>query len=495
MRSNQVIIVLGVATLLSLSGCVNREAQQQSKRTTEQVTDKRVPISVASVTRKSLTEFEPITGQLTTDAETKLGAKISGKLTAVYVREGDKVTAGQIVAQLDTASLTIQLSQAASSVSAAQAALNQAVRNARITPDRSAAAVSQARANLKQAQAQLQKALAGARPEEKAQAEAAVRAARSNMQTAKTNRDRQANLFREGATSQQALDAAENAYQAALAQYEQAVQALNIANNAVRAEDIETARMAVAQAEEGVRSALANQKLDELLQDQVASARAQLDAARAQYRLANQALEDAKIRASFSGTVLGQPLQVGTIVSPGTPVVTIIGESGLYFEGDVPAALLSKATVGAPVTITVDGVEGSFIGRLESVSPAAANVGRVFRARIKFASSNPSLKAGLFARGLIKVREAIDVLSIPTSAIQSRGVGDVVFVVDGDKVREVKVKRGLTQNGYTQILGEVKEGDKVATVGVEDLQNNSPIILTKESNSSQTPAATTETEQ
>src|SRR5690606_30134934 len=146
---------------------------------------------------------------------------------------------------------------------------------------------------------------------EKAQAEAAVRAARSNMKTAKTDGDRPAILFREGATSQQDLDAAENTYQDALTQYEQAVQALNIANNAVRAEDIETARMAVAQAEEGVRSALANQKLDELLQDQVASARAQLDAARAQYRLANQALEDAKIRASFAGTVLGQPLQVG----------------------------------------------------------------------------------------------------------------------------------------------------------------------------------------
>lgn len=474
------ISLVTLATLCSfivVGGCVNRTAQQQAKATAALVTEKAVTVAVDSVVRRDMAEYAPITGQLTTDAETSLGAKAGGRLVAVYVQDGDKVSAGQVVAQVDTSSQRIQLSQAASQVQAAQSQLNQALTTARITPTRSLAALNSAKAQLAQARAQLSKAIAGSRPEEKAQAQAALRAAKSNMETAKTARDRQSNLFSQGAVSKQALDNAENAYQAALAQYEQAVASLDIANNAVRSEDIEAAREAVRQAEEGVRTAEANRRMDVNLNDQVRSAQAQLQSARSQYTLVLQQIDDAKVRSSFSGTVLGTPLQVGTVVSPGTPILKVIGASGIYFEGDVPATMVAKMAVGSSVNITVDGATGTFIGRIDALSPAATNVGRVFRARIKFPSFDPALRAGLFARGNVKTRQESQVLTVPNLAIQDRAGQKVVYVVEGSAVREVPVTTGLEEKDFVQVQGQLKEDDKVVVKGAEDLSDKSAIKL------------------
>lgn len=477
--NGKTLLILAIAISLA-PGCVNRNAQAQAKRTQTIVTDQTKEVQVASAETRDLEETLPITGEVATSEDANIGAKMPGKIVAVYVRDGDSVTAGQVIAQLDSTNQMIQIRQAQSQVNGARSQLNQAIANARIGPSRTSAAVAQAQAQLRSAKAQLQKALTGARPEERAQSEAAANAAKSNMETAKRERDRQLKLYQEGAASQQRYEQAENAYQAALSQYEQALQQVQMTQSWSRPEDIASAREQVRQAEEAVKTAQAGKSLDVLLQDQVQGARATLQGATESLNLARQGLEDLKVRAPFSGRIAGRPAQAGTVVAGGTPVARIIGAEGTFFEGEFPANLLSKIKIGSPVRVVIDGLNGrTIIGTVISISPSASSVGRLFRARIQIGNS-PDIRPGMFARGEVTMNRIEDATVVPTVAIVKRGEKSLVFLSQGDKAKLVEVKPGLVTNGFTQV-SSVLPGDKVIVAGQNDLEDGSAIRLEKES--------------
>lgn len=473
-------LLIAAMAVVSAGGCVNRAAQEQAKRTQAIVTDQTKEVAVSPAISKSITETLPITGEVTTSEDVSIGAKVPGKIVSVYVREGDSVSPGQLIAMLDASNANIQIQQAQAQVNATRSQLNQALANARVTPQRTSAAVAQAQAQLRAAKAQLSKAISGARPEERNQAQAAANSAKSNMETAKKERDRQQILLREGAVSQQRYDQAENAYQIALSQYEQALQQVNLIQSITRPEDIESAREQVRQAEEGVKTAQANKKLDVVLGDQVAAARASMQGAMATLNLARQGLEDLKVRSPLSGRVSGKPIQPGTVVAGGTPIVRIIGASGTYFEGEFPASLLSQIRVGAAVTVRIDGLEGrTLIGSIVSISPSASSVGRLFRARVQIQAGS-EIRPGMFARGEVALRTVNDATVVPTGAIVKRGDQSIVFIRQGDKAKLVNVKPGLTTDGFTQV-DAVMPGDEVIVRGQNDLDDGSAIRLEKAS--------------
>lgn len=483
-------IIIPLLLLAALAGCADREGQRLAKQTETLVTKKAKPVRLVSVQTKSLTEFIDITGDVVTSEESAVGSKVGGKLLAVYVRNGDAVSAGQLLATVDSANQGLAVQQARSQMAAAQASLNQALTNARVTPQRTAAAVEAARAQVRSAKAQLEKALRGARTEERKQADAAVAAASSNMETARKQRDRVKKLYEEGAASQQAYEQVENAYQASLNQFTQATQQREMLQNGVRPEDIESARAQVRQAEEGLRQAEANRKLDALLMDQVNAARANLDSARTQLSLAQNNLSDTQVRAPFSGHVSGNPLQAGTVIAPGTPIVRVVGKGGSYFEGAVPANSLSAIKIGSPVEISIDGMSdlAKLIGTVSSISPNASSVGRVFKVRIEMPAGAAEVRPGMFARGKVSIREVPDAKVVPSGAIVVRNDKQVVFVLDGTKVRMQPVITGIVQDGLTQVKG-LMGNEQVVITGQSDLDEGTLVEPEKVSLSARNPWA------
>ncbi len=469
---------MGIA--LVATGCVNRAAQEQAKKTEEIVTNPKVSVSVGVVATRSVSETQEITGEVTTSADTQIGAKVGGRVVSVYVKDGDAVVAGGLIAELDGANQRIQVQQAMAQVQAAQSGLSQAMANAAVGPQRTSAAVAQAQAQLRSAKAQLQKALNGARPEERAQSQAAVNAAKSSMETAKKELDRVRTLFSQQVASQQRLEQAENAFNGAQSQYMQALEQQRLIQAGARTEDIASAREAVRQAEEGVRTAQASKKLDVLLFQQVESARANVMAAQSQLALARQSLSDLQIRAPFAGRISGRPVQSGSVVGVGTPVARLIGGDGAYFEGEIPASALPTVQPGSVVRVTVDGLAGqTFEGTVAATSPSASSIGRLFRARIQLAGAGSTIKPGMFARGLVTVRTIKDALVVPTSAITLRGDRSVVFVLNGSKVKLVSVVPGLQTDGVTQVTGDVHVGDQVVTEGQSNLDEGTEVEIGK----------------
>ncbi len=463
------LAVCSAGLTLSLSGCVDRQAQKQAKQTNILVSDPSRPVRVEPVREQTLVETLEITGTITTAEDSTVSAKTGGRLVAVMVRDGDPVKTGQVIAMQDASDLMTRIRQAMAQVSSARAALSQALSNAAITPSKSTAGVASAEAQVRQAKAQLSKLKRGARTEEKAQIQAAVNATRSNMEMSRRDLDRKTRLAEEGAISKQQLDQAQNAYNTAVALYENAIQNWTMTENGARPEDIVAAEQNVSIAEEAVRTAKASKRLDITLSDQVQTAKANLQAQQAGLALAQQALSDATIRSPFRGRISGKPAQVGTYVAPGTPVARIVGEGGLYFEGEVPEASISRIALGRPVRIQISALGNLTVpGSVLAINPLGGDIGRLFKVRVQMQGSLKEIRPGMFAKGAIEIRRIPNALTLPITSILRDGAIQFVYVVEGDKAHRRVVTPGFSKDNLVQVSG-LSPGQNVVVQGQTQL--------------------------
>jgi RND family efflux transporter MFP subunit len=454
----------------SLGGCVDREAQERSKVTQAIVTDRVRAVAVEPAQVGAVAETASITGEIVTSDDAQIGAKQSGRVVSVHVRDGDRVVAGQVIARLDSVAARAQLQQAMANLASARAALAQARQVASVVPTQSNAAIASAEAQLRSTRAQLQKALEGARPEERRQAQAQVSVARSNLETAKKDLERTLSLVEQGALAAARLDQAQNAYQTALAQYESALDASRLVEMGVRDQDLQIAREGVRQAEEALNSARAQQRLDGNLQQQVISAQASIQAVQAQVDLARESVADTEVRAPFTGRISGSPIQPGTVVGPGTPVARVVGVQGTYFEGEVPETVVAQLQPGQPVSVQITALpDRLYAGRIEAINPAGERTGRLFRARIALLGATADVKPGMFAQGQIVLRRDDANVVVPESALLREGDRSYLFVMRGeDTVERIAVTPGVRSGGRVSVAG-LGAGERVVVKGQEGL--------------------------
>ncbi len=223
--------------------------------------------------------------------EADLGFQVAGRVVEVGPHEGDAVTAGERVALLDTAQL-----------GAARAA---------------------AEAQLAAAQARLTELQRGARPEEIAQARAAVRSATQRAEEARRDAERADRLYQGGAVSQQARDKASTASDVADAALDQAQQALALVRAGPRTEVILAQRALVQHARANVERAAA-------------------------------ALDDGIIRAPFAGVVTVRHREPGETVSPGAPILTVLDPDDRWVRIYVREDEVGRVHLGEKATITSD---------------------------------------------------------------------------------------------------------------------------------------------
>ncbi|MCS6862411.1 MAG: biotin/lipoyl-binding protein, partial [Abditibacteriales bacterium] len=220
MRSKAV----GIGVLLVLMFAVGvwwGRREEQSSHATEAAAPPTAPpaVSVETMTVRASESAEVIevTGTVKTSLTADLAPKVMSRVAAVYVREGDRVRAGQTLVRLESADLAAQVRQAEAAVLAARAALAQAQTGAVIQRTQSRTRVEQARAALRQAQEQLSLVKEGARRQQKLQADEAVRQAEAGKAQAEegvhqakaalAQAQAQLSLVKEGARKQQKLQA------------------------------------------------------------------------------------------------------------------------------------------------------------------------------------------------------------------------------------------------------------------------------------------------
>jgi HlyD family secretion protein len=238
-----------------------------------------------------------------------LGFNVPGRVEVVEVREGDRVTRGQLLARLDAAELEARSSAAQAQVAAARAVL-----------------------------AELE---AGARSEEVSQGRTALRSATRRLDDAARDLARARRLFEGGAISREALDRAETAYELAEAGVASAQDQLGVLETGPRPE-------------------------------RIAAQRAAVESAEAVARQAAVAVENAVIRAPFDGQVTIRHREPGETVQPGLPVLTVMDPSDRWVRIYIPETRMGAVAIGQNAAITSDTFRGKeYAGRVVFVASEA----------------------------------------------------------------------------------------------------------------------------
>ncbi|MFN4178903.1 MAG: HlyD family efflux transporter periplasmic adaptor subunit [Armatimonadota bacterium] len=153
------------------------------------------PAKFAIVQRETLTVAVREVGTIEPLVKVAVKSKVAGRILAIRVQEGDFVKKGQVIAIIDPTEIERQVNQIKAELTAAEARWRQAMLTLQLQETLLREQWEQAQADLIAAQANLEKLMAGARPEEIEAAEANVRKAKAQIEAAQKELERQKQLF------------------------------------------------------------------------------------------------------------------------------------------------------------------------------------------------------------------------------------------------------------------------------------------------------------
>lgn len=205
-------------------------------------------------------------------------------------------------------------------------------------------------------------------------------------------------------------------------------------------------------------------------------AQAILNAAQANFELAEARLERAQIRAPFAGKVGLRQYSLGAYVSPGDRIVELADVDPIRVDFRVSETALASLRNGQSIQIVADALPNrSFTGEIYAIHPIVDESGRALRLRARVPNPEGVLYPGLFVRVRIVVEQRENAVIAPESAIFPIQQKKFVYrVVDGKAVAS-EVTLGKRMAGRVEILSGLQAGAVVITAGHEQLRNGAPV--------------------
>ena len=385
-----------------------------------------IEIILDNAKTRTIHETVSASGRIFPEKEVKISSDVSGEIVELYVAEGDSVVAGQILVKIDPDAY----------VSAVQ---------------RGKASVNSAKAQTSISKSQIESSIA-----QKEQINA-------QLSNARKIHDRNVDLHKDGVISDVELE-----------QSGSNLESLEANLRAAEA-SIRSAKQSAEGAEFNVQSAEAT--LNEL----------------------KTSLNRTTIKAPVSGIISSLSVEqgervVGTMQMSGTEMMRISNLNVMEVEVEVSENDIVKVEMGDSVKIEVDAyIDASFKGRITEIANSASNLNNGLGASINtdqvtnfpvkiriLADSYTSLitkgrpypfRPGMSASVDIYTDVAKDVITVPIQSVTTRvdeeseddieKFDEVVFVFEADTVRSIKVKSGIQNDEYIQILSGIDTGQEI----------------------------------
>lgn len=351
-----------------------------------------------------------------TDAS--LGFKIAGRLEQCFVKEGDTVLKGDMLACLENTDQDTLVRLARINLKQAQSVLEELKTGSR--PQE----IELSRAQVLQARQMLLELTRGSRTQEieSARAElaatlAAQKSTNAQLAEAKADFGRFSILYKGKSVSERDLavyktqyEVAKNSVEAAASQVNLARQALSLRTEGPRSEQIERAKAALVQAEAEYSLITAGPRKEKIDQ-------AEIQVADAQERLiqATQQLSYTELTAPMDGVILTRSAEPGEFLNPATPVVTLGDLSRPWLRAYVSETNLGRIKLNEKATVTTDSFPGktyegviSFISSQAEFTPKSVQtfeerVKLMFRIKISLSNPDQELKPGMPADAVIHI--------------------------------------------------------------------------------------------
>ena len=502
------IVVLVIVAILVLPGLRDNESQAAEVEDT------------AEAFIGDLSASATASGQVFPSREATLSADRNGRVESVLVKVGDRVLEDDILVQLDTVDLALNVALAEQNLLLKEASLADLLEGA------SKAEIASAEAALASAQAELDDLLAGPSAEELAAQEANLQAAQANVWSSSAQLSQAQNTIKSAdiaaaeaalASAQANLATVEIQYtrnpspddiqaNTALAQAGQqlasaqarldsllagpdqnqvgsaqaGLSAVSAQRDASEAQfnkltsEPNSAQVAALEAQLAQTEATLTNFLQGATEEQIISAEAEVEQAKVNLADATAALNSATITAPFAGVISVVNFSPGEFASG--PIVTLIDENSLEVILQVDEVDVGSLTVGQPATLSLEAwpeviLDSEIITIAPKGTTAPGTSLVVYEVHLSLGDTGLPVLSGLTADANLITTEREDVLLVPNQAInvdRSNGTYSVVLV-NGEITDEVAVTIGLRDGQNTQITSGLNPGDLVL------ISNNLPV--------------------
>jgi HlyD family secretion protein len=416
-RGKKILIGAGVVLILGAIAFANVKFKRNEG----------VTVNAEAIKRRTLQAIVSASGKIQPKRSVNISADTVGRVTNLAVEEGQIVKKGQFLMQIDPKLLKSAVDQGTAAVEAARSELEQL----RVSSQSAQAALKQAQDNF----------------------------------------SRQQQLWKQGLTTKEQLDTAENALKQRQAEASAAVK------------QVDTQQLRIQQQSASLESARYN-------------------------------LSKVRIESPIDGVITrrnieeGETVVVGTMNNAGTVLLTIADMSLIEAQVEVDETDIPSVTIGQKTKITIDAMPGkSFSGKVTEIgnSPIQTAAGTTsttqatnFLVKVTLDSTIPDVRPGFTCTAEITTATRNNALAVPIQATtvremivdksgnivrdppnskRPRGVTSVqaqelpagqerkelegVFVVRDNKAEFVPVKTGIAGDKYFEVLSGVKEGDQV----------------------------------
>ncbi|MCM8820742.1 MAG: efflux RND transporter periplasmic adaptor subunit [Candidatus Omnitrophica bacterium] len=202
-----------------------------------------------------------------------------------------------------------------------------------------------------------------------------------------------------------------------------------------------------------------------------------LDGLKVQLSLAKVHLEDTRIVAPVSGTLMKKFIDEGEIITDASmmknaPLVAIADISRVKVVAPLAEVELGRIEKGKKAEVRVDAYpEKVFYGEVYKISPFVDPITRTIEIEVVVDNPGQILKPGMFVRVEIIVKTHKGAVVVPEKAVFTEEDKSYVLVVDGSIVKKREVKTGMAEDGYIEITEGLSGGEKVVVeggIGLED---------------------------
>jgi RND family efflux transporter MFP subunit len=191
-----------------------------------------------------------------------------------------------------------------------------------------------------------------------------------------------------------------------------------------------------------------------------------------QLATAESQLAMAYIRAPFNGRINDVSVNTGELVQPGMPILNMVSQEEMYLKAAVSEDYINDFNQGDSVEVYLPSIKRSFSTVVSSVSYVINPANRTFQLEVKVNEFVDKLKPNQFAKLTLVDYENENAIVVPSDVVQQDNIGDFIYVVKSEnnqnKAQKVRIERGKSYEGMTEILKGLKAGDKIISEGYRE---------------------------
>lgn len=246
---------------------------------------------------------------------------------------------------------------------------------------------------------------------------------------------------------------------------------------AISTAEVEKARLALASAQTNLENQKQKAQKEKKgpTQASLDSAAATLKQSEADYALSQLNVSNLTIKSPIDGVIGSLTATVGENVSNNAVMAQVINISTMKVTAKASEGQVGQFEPGQSVSVRIPSANMTVNGKISSVSPMA-DTSKSYPIEIEVANTDLRVKAGMVASVEIKGNPHKAII-VPREAVITKAQSSYVFVVDGDKAKQVTVTTGESDGTKIEILTGLQGGESVVVQGQNTLTANATVAV------------------